>query len=447
MTRKIESKKLIYFIVSFIAAVCLWLYVTGYVNPEKETTIYNIPVTFTGEEAMFEDHSLVIADDQTATVAIHVGGRWSILSKLSSKNMSAVVDLSTVKSDGEVALWYDLVFPDGIKESDFNFVDRDSAYIHINVVKLEKKSVEVRGVLGEESVVNEGYLAKAFVFEPETVDIMGTKEKLATVSHALVTFNRTNINKSITDEMTYDLISYEGEVIDWEEEDITLLEETVSVTLPVVKTKEIPLVVEVIEGGGATQKNMTRSIEPSTVTISGDAEILDGISQITLGTIDLSEVINTETYEFPIVIPNETENLDGVEKATVTIKLSGLDTKNLDVSQIELKNKTEGLTSESVTTSVTVVVRAPEDEIDYITANNVRLVADLTDYNSIGRYEVPVKVHIDGYEDAGCIGEYKIVVDISEPAPVTASRFTGETGEDDSDKTVNGTDVRYTGGR
>lgn len=426
MIKKIENKKLIYLIFSFIAAVCLWLYVTGYVNPEKDTTIYNIPVTFTGEDAMFEDYSLVIADDETPTVTIHVGGRWSILSKLNSKNMSAVVDLSTVKSDGEVALWYDLVFPEDIKESDFNFVDRDSAYVHIDVLKLEEKSIEIRGVLGEDSVVNEGYLAKPFVFEPETVDIMGTKEKLATVSHALVTFKRTNINKTITDEVTYDLISYEGEVVDWEDEDITLLEEIVTVTLPVVKTKEIPLVVEVIEGGGATQKNMTRSIEPSTVTISGDAEILDGISQISLGTINLAEVINSETYEFPIVIPNETENLDGVEKATVTVKLSGLETKSLDVSQIELKNKTEGLSSESVTTSVTVVIRAPEDEIEFITANNVRLVADLVDYNSIGRYEVPVKVHIDGYEDAGCIGEYKIVVNISEPMPVTSPAITGK---------------------
>ena len=56
-------------------------------------------------------------------------------------------------------------------------------------------------------------------------------------------------------------------------------------------------------------------------------------------------------------------------------------------------------------------VRASNTEIDRIAANNLRVVADLSEYTQAGTYQVPVTIYIDGYPDAGFIGDgYKIVV-------------------------------------
>lgn len=97
-------------------------------------------------------------------------------------------------------------------------------------------------------------------------------------------------------------------------------------TLPVVKYKQIPLTVKLIDGGGATADDVAYEISPSYITISGDADVVDGINQIVLGEIDLAQVEQDGTVDFPILIPNDSKNVSGDESATVSLKFKGLAT-------------------------------------------------------------------------------------------------------------------------
>ncbi len=407
---KSRSKPLI-MLISLIVSICLWAYVASTVNTLSESELRNIPITFVGQEEMLDDYDLFISEGADSTVSLTLYGKRSVLAKINKNNITAQVDLSTVKRSGDnIALSYEIIFPEGIDENEVTITYRDSYYVYLNVSQLETKNIEVRGVLDVDCEVAEGYVARAFSFQPATIDITGTSEKLALVSHALVTVNRTNIDKTITDDFQVQLVSYEGEIIN--DDGITLMTDTVTATLPIAKTKDVPLVIEVIEGGGATGANLIRNIDPSSITISGDAEIVDGVSQIILGTIDLEEITTTETFEFPITIPNEAENLSGIDTALVTVRLSGLETKTVTATQIEFINAPTNLKPTALTQSVNVTIRASESSIDSITYHNIRLVANLQDYSGIGRYEVPVKVYIDGYEDAGALGEYSIIVNL-----------------------------------
>ena len=74
-------------------------------------------------------------------------------------------------------------------------------------------------------------------------------------------------------------------------------------------------------------------------------------------------------------------------------------------------NAPDGFDARSITQLVQTTVRASNTEIDRIAANNLRVVADLSEYTQAGTYQVPVTIYIDGYPDAGVIGDdYKIVV-------------------------------------
>ena len=42
----------------------------------------------------------------------------------------------------------------------------------------------------------------------------------------------------------------------------------------------------------------------------------------------------------------------------------------------------------------------------------MRAVADLSGFVQPGTYQIPVEVYIDGFPDAGVIGEYTIVVNL-----------------------------------
>ena len=63
-----------------------------------------------------------------------------------------------------------------------------------------------------------------------------------------------------------------------------------------------------------------------------------------------------------------------------------------------------------------MTIRADAADINKITGGKIRVVADLSNYTLPGTHTVnDVTVSIDGYSDAGVVGEYAIVVSLAEP--------------------------------
>ena len=59
------------------------------------------------------------------------------------------------------------------------------------------------------------------------------------------------------------------------------------------------------------------------------------------------------------------------------------------------------------------MIRGTEEQLTQLAAENIRAVADLTDYReSTGPYMVPVKIYVDGFVDVGAVGDYQISVDL-----------------------------------
>ena len=72
---------------------------------------------------------------------------------------------------------------------------------------------------------------------------------------------------------------------------------------------------------------------------------------------------------------------------------------------------------ESRTTMLQVSIRANESDIDEITEDNIRVIADFSSFTSADAgtaVTVPVRIYLDGFEGAGIITskEYSIVVDL-----------------------------------
>jgi len=134
--------------------------------------------------------------------------------------------------------------------------------------------------------------------------------------------------------------------------------------------------------------------------------VLGKLNQIVVATIDLSGFATS--YEKTVTIPleNDLRNLSGVTEATVRVSVRGLATEKITATNIT----TTG-TTRSVEIMTTVTVRAPEDVISQITAENVRVVVDLTNYKATsGTVAVPAKIYVDGFSNAGAVGEYVVNV-------------------------------------
>lgn len=410
-----KPNKPLYIILSVIIACTLWLYVRNVDTQDRTNTISNIPVTFVGEDVL-NANGLMLVGDGRETVSLTVQGRWSVISRLRRDNITVQVDLSRLTEEGESRRAYDVIWPNDISANNFDLINRDPFYVPVTVAKRTNQSVEVRGSF--KGNVAEGYQSGEFAFQPATVEVSGSQADVARVAYALVVINRENLKETVREDMPYILVDQDGQPI--ENTSLTAAPNTVNVTLPVVMVKEVPLTVDLQPGGGVTgaeDSHVKVTVEPSSVVLSGSEADLAGYSSISLGSIDLSKVVSTENYTFPIPLGQEVENISGVQEAQVTVTVQGLETATFETSNIELVNPNHA-DARLVTKSLVVQVRGEEAALEQILPQYIRVVVDLSDLSSVpdGQSLVPAKVSLSGVADAGVVGEYKIAVFIGSGA-------------------------------
>ena len=61
-----QNKKWLSLLCAIVVSLGLWVYVVTVENPEGSITIYNIPVTFSGEDLLREDYDLLITVSNVA---------------------------------------------------------------------------------------------------------------------------------------------------------------------------------------------------------------------------------------------------------------------------------------------------------------------------------------------------------------------------------------------
>lgn len=407
------KSKLFTFIVSVLAAMCLWVYVVTVVNPDGDMVIGNIPVTFSGAEVLREDHGLVITDDYQEFVSVHFYGKNTDLKTLDQHKdeLKAVVDVSRVRSTKEYTMTYDITLPSAVSASSITKMDKSPINITFTVERQIQKTIEVRGDFSNVKIA-EGFMLDSTGFDFDTITVEGPESIVNTIDHAQVTLERSNVDKTITESVPYELLDKDGAKVDASQ--LTLSADAIEVTMKIVKYKVVPIEVQFAEGGGAVTADVDVSYEPTSITLSGDATVLDGINTIQLEPIDLSLLAsNEETVERTILIPNDVKNVSGEETVTVKVTIKGKQIKTFRTTNIVFVGvDEEKFKVTSLSQQVSVTIRASSADIGRIVASNIRIVADMSGYSQEGTYQVPVTVHVDGY-NAGAIGQYSIAVTIA----------------------------------
>lgn len=413
MGKKITDSKWFYIVISILLAFILWVYVGKEVNPPVTNTLSNVHVVFSGLDKL-EERGLMISEGADQTISLRIRARRDVWNILSQADTTVTIDVSNISEPGQQSITIttrNITFPRSITVSD----TLDLQYTVPNVVtftvsKWASKNVEVRGVF--EGSVAEGYQRGEFSMTPETVTVSGPEELVNQIDYARVTISQTDMNSTYSQDVGYVLIDTNGEIMSTES--LTLDPATVLVKLPVEKLKEVELTVDLIPGGGATDKNVSVSIDPPTIMVSGSEADLENLDSISLGEIDLSDVFGSLTQTMPIQLDSSLTNVSGITEAKVTVTIEGLTTKTLQVSNISYINEPAGYQADIVTKSCSVQIRGSEEAVNAVTASQLRIVADLADMElSTGSQTVPVKVYLDGSSDVGVVGDYNIVVSLT----------------------------------
>lgn len=405
----LKDRKWAYVLLSVFLAVILWLYVRAEKDPVSDAWIRNIPIQLTGSSVL-ASKGLTVAGLSSDKVSATIQAPASVLSEMSRRNITAAVDVSRIDEAGEHTLSYNIVLPTNVNTDGVVIQEKEPETITVTVEKLYTSTLPIE--FRFEGSVAKGYQAGTPTIDPVNVTISGAVEQVNRVARAVVVLEAKDLKEQYTGDLPIRLLDANGDEL--KDLEVELSSETAYIVYPIVVVKEIPLTVNIIAGGGATQENISEPlIVPSKITVAGTQEDIDHLTEISLGSIDLSKVVGTSNFTFTIDLDPSLENVTGITEAKVTVTVSGLETRSFEVGNIKLQNIPRGYSAKADTEAKTVYVRGTADELAMIDSSQLRIVADLKEVTGSGTYTIPVRVYLDAGTEVGVIGDYSIVVSVT----------------------------------
>ena len=324
--------------------------------------------------------------------------------------MQAVIDVSRFNSTSNSTQSYNLVYPDGVDASAVRVVRSSPSTISFQVTRMDDKIVPVDAAFT--GSVAEGYMLGDIEYEPRSITVSGPQSVLETIDRVYVEVELMDLDATRTVEAPFTLRDADGNEI--AKDGLEFDFDTVTVTIPISKVKDVPIYVNLIEGAGATRENTSIKLSESSITIAGDAATVDGINRIEVGPVDLTSFELTYEGTLDVVLPNGVENISGIEEVDVSLEVTGLAVRDFTVTNISDTGLPEGYSAELVTHSLTVRIRGPQDALANLNSSNIRAVADLSNTTASGTMDIPnVQIVIDGALNCGAVGTYRLTYNIS----------------------------------
>lgn len=298
-------------IISLVVAIVLWIYISYEQKPQYETWIRGVNVVQTNLSQDFENGKLVIMEGATDKIDIKIRGDRKDVSSVKPGNITAIIDMLGVNSEGAYSLPISVTIPvDGIE-----IVQKSPSHASMKVDKIitvEKRiNTEIKGT------PSEGYVVGDYKIEPESVKLTGPQSIINTISSVKTTID---LNEAVLNpESLFKIKLYDvndNEIIN---SLITQNIEYIQVNDLFAETKMADVIVNVNSGvneeGNKVEYTILSSVK---IQLSGDTEILKTINSISTEEIDVSKIISDTEVSAKLIIP---EGVKLVNTADADVKI------------------------------------------------------------------------------------------------------------------------------
>ncbi len=349
-------------VIAFVAAVVLWLYVVGQVDPTTTGRITGVPVVFAGEEVLAENE-LALVDPGNVTVDLTIKGDRSDVRKLvaNSDRISVVADVSGLtKGTHEVTL--DITVPNAVELQKASI---DEITVEIDDLVTKDIAVEV-SYDGAFEVSQEAGNVKV---DPESIAVTGAASTVQSIDHLSATVGvdeltekTTVLTKSVTP------VDANGNPVNH----VKLETNEVRVTASIIASKTLPLKVETT-GTPAAGFELGGINAPATVTVSGAPSVLADLTEVK-ATADVTDLEADATVTLVPDLPSGITVTDP-ETLEAEISIAGVSSKTWSYAETEIviDDLPEGYEATIPTQTVKVTVSAEKDTLDNIKKSDLVL--------------------------------------------------------------------------
>lgn len=430
-----KTPKGLYLLVAFVVAAGIWFFVDLYGNNggafSAQQRITGIPIEYNGRQELEERGLMLLEEGTTTEVDLVFEGARLLVVQLNRSKIRLSADLSGITAAGSQTVRYNLSYLNGQGRSTLEVNTKYARVTYsrpeststtssntatVNISELNRKEVDVRCELVGR--VAEGYSAGQVQLSQNTVEIQGLEEKIGAVSYAKVTLDLgAGAEETVSQLLTCQFCSETGEALDTT--GIHIKTEQVQATLPVYLTKELELKVDLIDAPGIREENVSVSLHPNRISVSGEAARLRDLDTLTLGELSLLDLVGGGTasrHTYSINVPEGCENLSGVGRATLNVTLVDVVTAQIPVERFQIGTALpEGKTVEILTETLPVTIFGTGEDVRAIRGEDITVTADLTDYlGAGGTYTVPTQISLKTRRDIGTLGEYSLRIRIQD---------------------------------
>lgn len=381
-------------ILSVFLAIMLWLVVVNVSDPEKTSTINNIPITIVNEDAIIGQEK-VYEVVSGAKASVQVTGPRTIIDSLDKGSFRATADLSKLSMTGAVEVEVELVTPSYRSKVDIDV----KTTMKVAVEDLLHKEFTVE-VVDRGSLTN-GYVIFGRDIADKTVEVVAPQSVMATIAKVCVMVDVTGEKDDFTEVAKFHAYDNRGNVIDALKNNIEFSKEETKVDVTVYPIKQVSFVYDIDKSKYPDAIITGTTISRESIMLVGRAENLSKVNEILLDTSSLSITNDVNSYELSYNIKEllpEGVYVYGEDK-TVSIKVDtdGIITKTFEipVNDIAIKSLGDGLSAAHETTGMLrYTLKGRKSMLDVFVAEDNPLFVS-TKNLGVGEYDLEVLMDLE----------------------------------------------------
>ncbi len=318
---------------SLLIAVLLWAYAASNDQTDQERVYRDLPVQLEGVNIL-RDQDLVIMSGANSKVDIKLTGMRKDLLVVEGDPLTTLqvkTSVANIVEPGEYTLGIQAA-PVGV---DATVSGKDPASITVTVDRMNDIPVPVELELTGE--LAEGFSLAEYGTSPDYITVRGPETVLRRIQKAKVVYDISNLTSALQTNVTYTLLDEKDQPVTHQ----YLTADTASTMLNVELRQEgsVPVTVGFVDSPYLKSYMVKADISPASILLKGEPEDIEGINQLVLDNIDLSEVVEKKTLTFTrlLLLPDGVSLVKGQKPfANVTLTLEDCEWKTLTMDESAL---------------------------------------------------------------------------------------------------------------
>lgn len=385
-------------VIALVFSALLWLFVVNIDDPINSRVFNDIPYVVKNEEIATNDGKMFKIMDDIDSVRVVVHARRSVLNKIKSKDITAVIDLR--ERDPVTNIVPIKAVVNGYEENLEVTTECTPNNVMVKVEGSTTKSFPIS--VSTENKQRDGYELGEMTTNPERIQITGAKSTIEDIQRVVAQIDVMGISEDCVKEAKLIIFDGNGNVMDQSAMQNNLGDKGVSVNVQVLPIKKVKLNFNV-SGTPAEGYRLTGlNSEPASVEVYGTKENLSNLTALDIpgSEINIDNLQSRKEYTVDIskYLPEGIELTEETAKnvlVTVIVEEEGTRTIFLSTGAVRLDNLQEGL-SAVVETPGDLEIRFAGEEalLEKLNIQNAASV-DLKEYTEPGTYDVPVEIELN----------------------------------------------------